>query len=106
MTKYGFAYIGKVMGALGPASGLSQEALGGISTIRSLGAEATIGWQVNKIQHAAMRLARTKSLIWGGCMASMNFIIYVGYSICFGFGGHLLRNKNLSAGTLITVFLW
>jgi ATP-binding cassette subfamily B (MDR/TAP) protein 1 len=105
MTKFGFAYIGRVMGAMGPAASFSQEALGGMTTIRSLGAEASVIDKVSSIQNSALGMARIKSLIWGACMAGMTVVIYLGYALCFGFGGQLLRRDAIEAGTLVTVFL-
>lgn len=105
MTKFGFAYIGKVMGAMAPAASFSQEALGGITTIRSLGAETSVVDKVTGIQNGALGVARIKSLIWGGCMAGMTLVIYLGYALCFGFGGQLFRKGGIEAGTLVTAFL-
>ncbi|EKD05540.1 hypothetical protein A1Q2_00154 [Trichosporon asahii var. asahii CBS 8904] len=102
---YGFAYIGMFMMALGPISSLTQESLAGITTIRSLGAEASLVEKVRAIQHTALRTARKKAVIWGLCMAGITFVIYAGYALCFAFGGQLLRSGDLAPGTLITVFL-
>lgn len=91
--------------ALGPISSLTQESLAGITTIRSLGAEASLVEKVRVIQHSALQTARKKAVIWGLCMAGITFVIYAGYALCFAYGGQLLRSGDLAPGTLITVFL-
>lgn len=93
------------MMALAPISGLTQESIGGITTIRSLGAENGLVEKVTDVQHTALRTARKKAVIFGLCMAAITFVIYAGYALCFFYGAQLFRSHDVSAGSLITVFL-
>lgn len=104
-THFGFAYMGKVSAMLAPSSSLAQEALSGVSTIQSLGAEDRIVGEIHQRHRSALVIAARKNLIFGLAMAGITFVIYSGYSLCFFFGGELFRKGEIDAGALITVFL-
>ena len=104
-THFGFAYMGKVTTMLAPNSSLAQEALSGVSTVQSLGAEDRIVGEIHERHRSALVIAARKNLIFGAAMAGITFVIYSGYSLCFFFGGELFRKGQINAGDLITVFL-
>jgi len=95
-----------VQDALASASGIAEETIGGMRTVRSFAAEATEVARYGRAVDASFRLARTRAITGGVFVGVAAFGAFMAAAAVLWVGGHLVLDGAMSVGQLTSFFVY
>jgi ATP-binding cassette subfamily B (MDR/TAP) protein 1 len=83
---------------------IAEECISGARTITSFNAQKKVAHNYNESLAGARREGIKKSISSGVGFGSLMLFIYNAYALAFWFGSSLLKNDEITAGTVVNVF--